>query len=543
MRGGEKDLSGKKGIDSMVRQPRWLMLIFIFVMVFIVQPVDAVEKSLFERPLYFSGYMTQGVSVGLTGDHYDTEEDVQSALTNVFAEAKYLATSDIQLYLSSKLTVDWIYQIKESDNSWNDKLFDESEGQLNFDDRWWAWLNEIHITWSNDNALVRVGKQVVSWGQTDGFRLMDQINPLDQRRGFADVEFENTIIPIPLVRAEYFTTMGLSWMEAMGVQLVFNPNVKYVGNQFLQPGNDKLGVWGLNALGPDFVDIPGVGPVPIMFAPPGLPPGLPIIGSQMGSFRLDLDEPGSFDRDGFEYGIKIDAIIFDTLVTLNGFYGINDDPVYAAIGPPTPSGMTPDGKILLNFNQKGEYARFKFLGATLTRELPLLKLPFGAPAPVLRMEALYAFDNSLMESNFSFIEDHDEIRAAIGLDIKIKINFLNSKNFIYVSPQLYYRRIEDYPSGYNLQDVNNPLLDENNYISTLFVDTAYLNSRLKPSFFWMRNYNAHGNFYKFNLEYLYNEKWNFNIGVLMFEGSEENQPFEVMENKDQVYAKVEYRWN
>ncbi len=36
---------------------------------------------------------------------------------------------------------------------------------------------------TNNQFYFRVGKQIVQWGETDGFLLMNQINPIDQRRG------------------------------------------------------------------------------------------------------------------------------------------------------------------------------------------------------------------------------------------------------------------------------------------------------------------------------------------------------------------------
>ena len=44
---------------------------------------------------------------------------------------------------------------------------------------YWQLLKEVHLTWTPKNFNFRVGKQIVVWGETDGFRLMDQINPLD----------------------------------------------------------------------------------------------------------------------------------------------------------------------------------------------------------------------------------------------------------------------------------------------------------------------------------------------------------------------------
>ena len=165
-------------------------------------PGDGREVMLFGKPLTLLGYATQGAGVSLmTKDYYDTERGLQTALMNLFMEADYKAFDTLKFYTSAKLTTDWTYQIKANDASWHDKEFNKSKNHLNVDSNYWQILNEAHMTLSPGNFLFRLGKQIVSWGEMDGFRVMDQINPLDSRRGFGDVEFENTIIPIWLLRS------------------------------------------------------------------------------------------------------------------------------------------------------------------------------------------------------------------------------------------------------------------------------------------------------------------------------------------------------
>jgi hypothetical protein len=48
---------------------------------------------------------------------------------------------------------------------------------------------------------VDLDKQIVLWGEMDGIRHTAPINPLDQRRGLTDAEFETTIIQIWLIGA------------------------------------------------------------------------------------------------------------------------------------------------------------------------------------------------------------------------------------------------------------------------------------------------------------------------------------------------------
>jgi len=500
-----------------------LILSLIIVLALMIQPVKALETRLFDEPLSLAGYMTQGASYGLEGKHYDTERGFQSFLWNLFLEGKYTPYKDLQLYASTKMTADWIYQVKADGRQWNDQLFEESHGHLNFDDKYWQVLNEAHVTWSSENFMMRIGKQIVSWGQTDGFRLMDQINPIDQRRGFSDVKFENTIIPVWLARGEYSIPVMSKWLQEIGAQFVFNPNAKFIPNQalFYEVGNDVGGIWSPNV---------------VVYGP--FPGGKAHLGSPL----WGLKSPSSFDPEGFEYAAKIEAMLWNAVVTLNGFYGRNLDPVWQTVGAPV-IGVASDGELLLHLPFKGYYAPLKFLGATFTRDVPFLKIPFGgAPEPVLRLEVLYEFDNA-SNTAINTIEKHDELHAAIGMDWKVKIDPLNPKASFLISAQFYDRKIFNYPTNYLLSDMNNPTLYANNYMTTLLVNTSYFNARLVPTVFWMHSIDCHADFYKLDLAYDYTHNWHFNVGALLFAVKQTNQSFQLFKDKNQIYFKAEYKWD
>ena len=145
-------------------------------------------------------------------------------------------------------------------------------------------MSEAHVTWRPDQFYLRLGKQIVRWGETDGFRLMDQINPLDQRRGLADVEFENTILPIWLARAEYAVRDLPVWAQALSFQGIFNPNAEFRHNESIQPGNTAWGIWAPNR------DLP-------------LGQAYPPDYAHLGSADARLREPTG--SEGFEYALRV----------------------------------------------------------------------------------------------------------------------------------------------------------------------------------------------------------------------------------------------
>ena len=457
-------------------------------------------------------------------DYYDIEKGLNSALTNLFVEGDYAPLDNLRFYASSMLTVDWIYQLKHKDSSWDEKLFAKSKNDLNVDDKYWQILKEAHFTWTPKNLLFRVGKQIVAWGETDGFRLMDQINPLDQRRGFADVEFETSIIPIWLVRAEYYLPKKPAWLQDLGFEFVYNPNADFITNQGIKSGNDEGGIWA-----PD-IELSGIG--------------------YLGSARSNISKPKKW-KEGNEFAFRIKGSVYDALITLNAFYGRDNDPVRMLVSPfvsPIPPNIyAPDGRLILHPFQEGKYPLFRFVGATFSKDIIPLRASFlGGVAPLLRLEAFYAFDNTFafnIPGTVSYrFEKSDEFRGAIGVDWKVKIPFLNPRAYFTISPQFYYQRIVDFPSIEDVFATGDTPVKRNNYKTTLMISTSYLHNKLNPSFFWLRDINSKSDYFRLQLVYDLSHQWHFTLGASLFHGNKTGEGFQLFNHKDQIYFKVAYKW-
>jgi hypothetical protein len=475
------------------------------------------------------GYITQSASYGVHND-YNTEHGVNSLLTNVLLESDFRFADTAKFFLSGMFTADWIYDVKSRDSSWNDKMFDKSRvhgNGLYMDNEYWQLLKEAHVTWNPSDFLFRFGKQIVVWGEMDGVRLMDQINPLDSRRGFADVEFENTVIPIWLVRAEYNPRVNSSWLTDLNLQFVFNPNVTFIPNQNLTTGNDAGGIWAPQAYAFD----------------PFFPGGAAHIGSQ----TLLIDRPRSFDSEGFGYAFRVSGNILGGATSLNYFYGREKDPATLPTGAGI-SGPASDGRLILNPIQQGFYSLLRFVGATYSRDIPALRSgALGGVAPVVRVESIYAFSNTFgvvdpVTQAGRFVHS-DDFRFGLGLDWKVRIRPLNPTAFFTISPQVYYRRITDYPSLEEATGLKDTDLLKNNYITTLMVSTTYLHTKLAPSVFWMRDWRARADFFRLQLAYSPTPSWQYTLGSIIFDGSKRNVGFDNFSQKDYVFFKIGYKFD
>ncbi len=194
-----------------------------------------------------AGYITQEVDFGLVQNKYDTQSGFNSFLTSAMLEVSYMPTDETKLFASGSFQADWAYEIFGSgrNKQWEKKGFADSRSHQYIYDNGNDLLHEAHFTWSGEHFYLRVGKQIVQWGETDVWRLTNLINPIDTRRGVADVKFETTIVPIWMVRAEY-NTKKVSFANELGFQFIFDPAFQYRGNLTVEPGNDYQGVFSPN---------------------------------------------------------------------------------------------------------------------------------------------------------------------------------------------------------------------------------------------------------------------------------------------------------
>jgi hypothetical protein len=419
----------------------------------------------------------------------------------------------VKIFNQSILTGDWIYDFKHSDGSWKDKGFNHSRKELAFDDEYWQILKEFHVTVTPGNLLFRFGKQIISWGQTDGIRLMDQVNPADSRRGLADVEFENTIIPIWLARAEYFPQIDLYWLGNLCMQFWFNPNADFIPTQGIGYGNDVGGIW-----------------APYLQVMPGV---------LLGSRTFNVKEPDRWSDEGHEFGIMVQGDVLGSIVSLNYFYGLDNDPIGLTKG----LNFSPasDGVTLLHLDQEGYYPRMRLFGGTFTRDLQSLSnLMFGI-APVIRLEAFYAMDSSFTDTNATAVEYHDELRCAIGLDWKLRVPFINKAQGLLVSSQYFIRHISDLGGSETVTSTTGPI-KQNNEAITLLVSTGYLNGKLTPSVFWWTDLTTQADLVKVSLKYKPTYEWAYTVGAVFVGGRNAGEGFELFDHKDYAFASISYRW-
>jgi Protein of unknown function (DUF1302) len=509
------------------------------------------------KQLNVLGYISQGIqysALGAAGDSHATEEGFNQALTTAFLELDYKMAPQLKLYGSGKIVADWIYDLKSDDDSWSDKEFSQSRSGMQFDDEWWQLFHEGHVTWSPGNFLFRVGKQIVSWGEMDFIQVMDQINPVDSRRGFSDLEFETTIIPIPLVRAEWWPDLSMldTFLSELAFQLVINPNVDFIPNQGPDWSNKNSGIWSYS-----IVD-----------------------GGLRAQYNESVEEPDEGDLDEWEFGARIQALIGSSIMTVTGFYGRANNPVtrqdlygptmgfgpsalaIIGMGPASDIEFDTEGNVLYEFDVVGYYPRQKFIGATLTTEVPQLSFSaLGGSTPVIRAEVKYELDKTYSENflaplidpvTFELIGENgfiqsDALETGLGIDWKIKCNFINPKGYLDTSFQVFYNKILDYPDELDYWNAGGSdhvhildVLDQDWYAVSAYIQTLYMNAKLVPYVAWLFDISNEAHLLLTGLTYTPNNHWAFSMDYAFHHGEDSAQSFDAFEDKDYISAKIKY---
>ncbi len=150
-------------------------------------------------------------------------------------------------------------------------------------------LREFYLDATLGRAFLRLGKQQIVWGKTDGLKVLDVLNPQDFREFVLD-DFEDSRIPLWSVNAE--VPLG-----PLVAQLVWIPDRTY--QELPEPGATFA------FTSPLFVPVP----------PPGIAAEL-----------LEVQRPGRFFADS-DVGVRLSAFWKGWDLTANYFYHYYDTPV------------------------------------------------------------------------------------------------------------------------------------------------------------------------------------------------------------------------
>ncbi len=308
-------------------------------------------------------------------------------------------------------------------------------------------LFQAYVEADVGDLFVRFGRQILSWGETDGFRLLDNINPLDSSFGGFLISIDERRVPIDMARTQYrigsigpFSEMFLEGYVAIDNKVAFYPGTG--------PGSP----WGL----------------PSNTAP----------SNDVKDFRI---RPSRTFNDA-RGGARLVFNALDATFSLAHYYTYFDTEALQLILNPNLPGTTTTKGILSAFNDgrpcpvdrfdasKGEdpnnrtcgapvhvfhtAPKVQVSGATTTFALPQFysivraELAYFKDEPAFTQRQLDPFIfNPLRFTPKSSTTGgrrlRDSINAMIGLDVNQWIRVLNPNQTFFISTQFFYKHIKN----------------------------------------------------------------------------------------------------
>ena len=152
-------------------------------------------------------------------------------------------------------------------------------------------LRELYIDSYFDDTLLRVGKQQVVWGQADGLKVLDVVNPQSYREFILD-DFDNSRIPLWTINIEFPVA------DESLVQLIWLPDTTY--NDLQEPVS------------------------PYAFSSPRI---VPQTVPGFSTVILDATKPDKPLSDS-DFGARFSTFLDGWDITLNYLYHYKDNPVF-----------------------------------------------------------------------------------------------------------------------------------------------------------------------------------------------------------------------
>lgn len=515
--------------------------------------------TLFGRQFDFNGFVQQEAALGI--DPKFCGKNVTDYSTVQF-EWSYHMTESLAVYGINRLLGDMAYTAQSGKRWFNEanstvaqhsRARHKLQWEWNTYDREGEFIRELYLDIQTRQINFRLGKQQVVWGESDGLRLMDFINPQDLRREWvlrdSDEGYESTRIPLWLIKASYFPDIKPFAIEDLQFELIWNPG-KSQSNR-LEAYEADGGVWATDE------------------------PNLPF------RARVNLADKhsGGIRARNMEYALRVMGNLQEWLFTLNFYYGMQHDFV---LKPTRPSVVLPPwDRALLQLNFEKEYGWRRIIGFTVNKDVNILKQVTGGPtAPTMRIEALYEFKKPFQNEGSSvgamawtglnpwetkYKKEKDQLRCMAGFDWPVYIRWLNPRESIFLSTQVFIYYIKDVhgqlvnaPFYFNdgvSQDPLPPLpyqrssridpwrIHQTQKYFSFLCNTLYDNKRIIPQFLFLYDWEENSYAIKTKVTFAYGSHWRPELGLMYFHGDHDTgKSMGLFQKNSQAYVKIKYQF-
>jgi len=334
------------------------------------------------------------------------------------------------------------------------------------DDTWQMSVKELYMDYDTEMFWLRLGKQQVSWGQSDGLRLLDIVNPLD-------ISWHGANLTEPYLEA--FDNLRESlWMARATVRIPYSSEIW----KDLQ----LEGIW-----------LPGrfVGTImPEYGSPYNLVPDI---------FNQMEEKP-----HGQEFGFRFMGVLKRLEFSLNYFNHYEDDGLFTNIRPSSTPGYFLDVDV--------KHPRVDSYGFSLSYDDNM------NTKAVYRMEFLYE------DRPYEYMNGIDRlgtIKALLGIDRPTFINFLNPNRTFGLGFQIF-----DFWVTEGADDIKKngghtlggSSVTEHETGISFSADTGYFQDRVKPNMLYIYNISLRTSYLQVGSEFRFTDNLIGYVGVSTFWG-------------------------
>lgn len=407
-----------------------------------------------------------------TGFRTDEPRVLQMSRTFFDAKGIYKLSDDWRLTLEARAHYDPVERLGYPKSGWPNLV--------------WIDPRQVLLDGKVKKVDLKLGLQQVVWGQADGLRVLDVINPLDYRE-FILEDFLDSRRPLWLARAD----VPLGKAENGSLQFLWVP---YFAPARLPGAENEF------SLGSSF----GLGLISAAQGGSGLPPF---------AVRTDPTVRPAYKLNSSQGGARYSRSVGKWDVTANYFYGWEDTPTSYVRGIEfTPNDPLPTVVFKPRFDRK------EVFGGTAATN-------FGSV--VLRMEAGWnrnkpqAVTDVPIKTGF---EKFGQFSSVAGLD-------WSAKTWLWVSGQYFFQSVN--------APQNRLLFPRNNHLASVYFRSNFLRDTLRPEFFVLTGLNQRQFMIRPKLAKTIGDHWTVAVGA-DFLGGKQTNIFGYFDSRDRVV--VELKW-
>lgn len=481
-----------------------IIVINIFFFMVVRGNANARHIELLEGKLSLTGFLKNQTTIRTT-DHtldYADAGQLQMFRNTLQMEQDYKFCEGFHLYAIERMWYEGMWDLdhsldqraqNEMKSSFSKGLYNKGFTKSSFDE----FMRELYFIIDYKDLQLRIGKQQVVWGESDGLRMSDIINPLDMSWHYIFENWEDIRIPL--------------WMMNLKYNFPFGMGQNLRGELVWIPGDFRHSIFAKE--GAPWV-IPG-------FVVPGLPENLFIT-------SLDSSKPSRQLRNS-EIGFRLQGFFFNNLdLALFVFYSRQDGPVFKedwlirAIN----SGFRPTDIYDFLWTTK--------IGGSLNFYEPRTKVVYRAE---------WAFTNKEPYNDIflSKLYKRNTFAYMIGFDRPTFIKPLNENKTFFLSGQLFQKYILGWHDSDN---INTPDQTRDRYslLVSFFISTEYYQDTIAPQIFLFYDFSNNG-WVNPQIKYNPTPSWIFTMGAhFIFSHNNIDGYLGPVRKDDEVYFEVKYQF-